>query len=423
MLKRSATIILAAVFLLLALTGCADRDGASSASNGVIAADPVNVPWEDLAAVTACAEMGSQVLSPMALASSQATPEPVQEITEPPYATDEPIRDIETAEGYVNHNAALRSAPSRESEKLDSLSVGTKLKITGENSEWYRVKVGDKKGYVAKKYVSLGVYETPAPTPVPPGYIRDIGPKKGYVNANGVNVRKKPDREAEKIAKLYIGHKLMVTGENDEWYRVEFDGKVGYIVKEFVSFGTYSTPRPTPTPKPTKTPKPTVKPTKTPKPTATPTPKPTKTPKPTATPTPKPSYYHISPGQFTDEEVYLLAQFLHYETRYNSVAGQRAVASVVLNRVLNESHHFPNNLHDVLFQHNQFVPESTLEGIVPNSEVLASARYVLQEHGPTLPKKVLFYRASYLGHSWYSYMTYYCTIDDNCFFIAIGNGY
>lgn len=117
----------------------------------------------------------------------------------------------------------------------------------------------------------------------------------------------------------------------------------------------------------------------------------------------------------------LLAKFLHYEARYNSVAGQRAVASVVVNRIFNDSGHFPDTVSGVLYQHNQFVPEGTLDNVVPNSTVIASARYVLQEHGPTLPKKVLFYRASYLGTSWYSYMTYYCTIDDNNFFIAIRN--
>ena len=435
MLKRTASLIIAAAFLLLALTGCASRDS-ESCSDGVVSNAPVDVPGALYGAVTACPiQTGEEGYSPTTLPTEdtvpEPTPEPGPELTEPAAnPTEEPIRDIETADAYVNANGvAFRGGPSREAEKLERLTEGTKIKVNGENSEWYRVIKGDVTGYIANKYVTLGAYSTPAPTPVPANYIRDIGPEKAYVNSNGVNVREKPDRSSKKLAKLYKGHKLTVTGENDEWYRVEFDGTEGYIVKEFVTFGTYSTPKPTATPKPTKTPKPTAKPTptpkptKTPKPTATPTPKPTKTPKPTATPTPAPSYYHISPGQFSDEDVYVLAQFLHIETRYNSVAGQRAVASVVLNRVLNESHHFPNTVPEVIFQHNQFVPESALEGVVPNAEVLASARYVLQEHGPTLPKKVLFYRASYLGTSWYSYMTYYCTIDDNNFFIAISNGY
>ena len=115
----------------------------------------------------------------------------------------------------------------------------------------------------------------------------------------------------------------------------------------------------------------------------------------------------------------LLAKFLHVEARYNSTTGQRAVASVILNRVLNESHHFPDTVSGVLFQKGQFVSEEKLANVVPNAAVIASARYVLQEHGSTLPKKVLFYKASYLGTTWYSYLEFYKTIDDNNFFKAI----
>lgn len=116
-----------------------------------------------------------------------------------------------------------------------------------------------------------------------------------------------------------------------------------------------------------------------------------------------------------------LAKFLHYEARYNSVKGQRAVASVIVNRVLNESHHFPDTITGVLFQPGQFVSKAKLQNIVPNETVIASARYVLQEHGPTLPKKVLFYWYYKLGETWYSYLEFYKRIDDNNFFKAIRN--
>lgn len=117
----------------------------------------------------------------------------------------------------------------------------------------------------------------------------------------------------------------------------------------------------------------------------------------------------------------LLAKFLYVEARYNSVTGQRAVASVIVNRALNETHHFPNTIAGVLFQKGQFVSESTLANVVPNETVIASARYVLQEHGPTLPKKVLFYKYWKLGETWYSYLEFYKRIDDNNFFKAIRN--
>ena len=88
---------------------------------------------------------------------------------------------------------------------------------------------------------------------------------------------------------------------------------------------------------------------------------------------------------------------------------------------MNESHHFPDTVKGVLFQHNQFVDEETLMSsqYAPTQKAIDNARYVMQEHGPTLPKKVLFFRSKSLGHDWYDYMVYYCTIDDDCFFKAI----
>ena len=318
---------------------------------------------------------------------------------------------------------------------------------------------------------------TVVPTEAPKNEIvfDEMDEVEGYVNKDGVNFRTEADTSSTVLGIMMLGKSVAIIGKGGDWYKVKIGCLVGYIAKEFVSVGTYSTPAPTstphektaaaptytpkptatptpkptntpkptakPTPKPTKTPKPTAKPTpkptKTPKPTAKPTPKPTKTPKPTATPTPKPTktpkpttaptptpspFYTVAPGQFSDSDVLLLAKFLTYEARYNNTAGQRAVGSVVLNRVLNESGHFPDTVRGVLFQKNQFCSEAALANITPTNAAKSNARYILQDCGATIPKKVLFYRAASLGTAWESYMSYYDTIDGNSFFYGT-NGF
>lgn len=132
---------------------------------------------------------------------------------------------------------------------------------------------------------------TPTNTPTPtPRFTFDEFEKEMYVK-DGVNVRDLPSTEGEKIGSLKQWDKVKVTGQCKEtkWYRIEFDGTVGYVSGNFlVENGPTPTPTPTntPTPTPTNTPTPTVTNTPTPKPTSTPTPKPTATPKPTSTPTP-----------------------------------------------------------------------------------------------------------------------------------------
>lgn len=131
---------------------------------------------------------------------------------------------------------------------------------------------------------------TPTNTPTPtPRFTFDEFEKEMYVK-DGVNVRDLPSTEGEKIGSLKQWDKVKVTGQCKEtkWYRIEFDGTVGYVSGNFlVENGPTPTPTPTntPTPTPTNTPTPTVTNTPTPKPTSTPTPKPTATPKPTSTPT------------------------------------------------------------------------------------------------------------------------------------------
>ncbi|MBR5717440.1 MAG: cell wall hydrolase [Clostridia bacterium] len=278
---------------------------------------------------------------------------------------------------------------------------------------------------------------TVVPTEAPKNEIvfDEMDEVEGYVNKDGVNFRTEADTSSTVLGIMMLGKSVAIIGKGGDWYKVKIGCLVGYMAKEFVSVGTYSTPTPTNTPHekaaaaPTNTPKPTPKPTAkptpkpTPKPTATPTPKPTKTPKPTTAPTPTPSpFYTVAPGQFSDSDVLLLAKFLTYEARYNNTAGQRAVGSVVLNRVLNESGHFPDTVRGVLFQKNQFCSEAALANITPTNAAKSNASYILQDCGATIPKKVLFYRAASLGTTWESYMSYYDTIDGNSFFYGT-NGF
>ena len=233
---------------------------------------------------------------------------------------------------------------------------------------------------------------TPSPTAEP---IEALNYIPGYVNSNGVNMRKSPNTYSQVLEVYSTGKNLYITGRNSEWYRVEADGMTGYIAKRFITLGVYATPKPTQ------------------KPTATPTAKPT------ATPSPVPDYYTVYAGEFSESDIVLVAKLLTSEGPGSTQLGLRAIASVVLNRVKNQSGNFPNTVYGVIYQKGQFYPEGALDGITPTSSALTAARYVFSEHGATLPKKVLFYKASYLGTSWYSYLQYYCTIEANNYFLAI----
>lgn len=84
--------------------------------------------------------------------------------------------------------------------------------------------------------------------------IKNIKPKKGELNNinvatgdqpveksfsvvikadGGLNFRKEPKKDAEKIGKIPDGTKLTVKKEIDGWYQIDFESKEGWIAKEF----------------------------------------------------------------------------------------------------------------------------------------------------------------------------------------------
>ncbi|MBE5785663.1 MAG: hypothetical protein E7330_07695 [Clostridiales bacterium] len=102
--------------------------------------------------------------------------------------------------------------------------------------------------------VSAEATPDPAPSPMPeftpsptPAYtVEDMEEKEAYLNAGSANLREGPGMEYAVLEELFEYEKLTVTGKSGEWYRVEADNEAGFILGEFVEFGTAPTPKPTP---------------------------------------------------------------------------------------------------------------------------------------------------------------------------------
>lgn len=78
----------------------------------------------------------------------------------------------------------------------------------------------------------------------------------------------------------------------------------------------------------------------------------------------------LLPYQYSDD-VYLLAQLMYNEAANQGHDGLLAVAEVVMNRV--ESDLFPNNVHDVVYQKNQFSNSKAIKNRKPTDEMLEIA--------------------------------------------------
>lgn len=116
----------------------------------------------------------------------------------------------------------------------------------------------------------------------------------------------------------------------------------------------------------------------------------------------------------TSVEREMLARLLWTEARGESVECQRAIVSVVMNRVRSDD--FPNSIEEVIKQKNGTIPQfdlgNALGNVTPNEIQYEAVDYVIW-NGVTMPDWVCYFRAN-RHHAWNNY-TPYMQIDHTCF--------
>lgn len=257
-----------------------------------------------------------------------------------------------------------------------------------------------------------------SPTPIPiqtPAYsVEKTDDKKAYLNAGCANLRKGPGTDYDIICEMKANTRLTVTGTCGEWLRVEAREDTGFVLAEFVEYGSPPTAKPAVTASPTKKPSSTAS--------ASPQPTVTQTAQPTDTPSGSDNESPISDANgFTAEEMYLIAQVVYEEEKETSLEGQAAVANVIYNRIV--SSRFPNTVEGVIFQKNQFTvanDEDALRTVKPGSTSIAAVKQIFADGDTFLPMDVMYFRTASKGTFWSSSYKYYATYGNNCFFIYIG---
>lgn len=330
---------------------------------------------------------------------------------------------IDYPEGYVTKNGVnVRSIPSTDGDVVTKLDRGKMISLMFRYDGWYSISTGEYSGYISADFIQ----EAPI--------VASVERTRAYVNESGVNFRMGPGTSFDILSRLYKFSPVYITGETDEWYRIERDtdnGKVtGYLSKEFVNTG-----------------------------------------KPTVYVTGQDVNLRSSPdgeiltkvrqnskfvitgqkddwlkgevnkntgyirsdylddepvgdgkvkAEFTDDEVYLAAKVVYLEAKGTGYDGYAAVANCLYNRV--KSRKFPNKIRDVIFQKNQYsvTKHSNFSTVSPSSEALKATRDVLNGGVRPMPMSVTFFFAKRLGTSWGSDKEFYKIVGNNAFFRYIG---
>lgn len=131
--------------------------------------------------------------------------------------------------GSVN----VRTAPALTGEVLTLLPRGTKVVVTGRTGEWYQVEYEGRTAYMFADYLIEETEPEKDGEETKEASVTEFDEKKMLTVAL-VNVRTKPSLEGKVIALLPRGTGVVANGRAGEWYRVEYEGKTGYMFAQYI---------------------------------------------------------------------------------------------------------------------------------------------------------------------------------------------
>ena len=121
----------------------------------------------------------------------------------------------------------MRASAGTSSAVVTCLPKGTVVLVTGESDGWYKVWYNGKSGYMSGDYLSLSETGT-----------ANFG--TGTINANGVNVRSGASTSSGIVATLNRNTTLPITGVDNDWYQVSYNGSTAYVRSDLMDISAGS---------------------------------------------------------------------------------------------------------------------------------------------------------------------------------------
>lgn len=153
-----------------------------------------------------------------------------------------------TKVGTINVHTYLnvRSGASTKTSVIGSLERNAKVTITGEQGNFFKINYKGRTGYVSKDYVKVS-YDTKTiyqnVTPEKPKTnnntnknTNNSSKKIGVINVSTyLNVRSGASTRTSVIGSLGKNANVTITGEQGNFYRIDYKGRTGYVSKDYVS--------------------------------------------------------------------------------------------------------------------------------------------------------------------------------------------
>lgn len=124
-----------------------------------------------------------------------------------------------SANGVVH----ARAGASTSTASLGTLKNGTKVKVLGENGNWYLVvNAKGNQGYMSKSYIKLGSDSSSSTATY------------AYVDASALNMRAGAGTGYRIITTLSRNTKVKVLSSSGRWWKVQYGSKTGYMSSNYL---------------------------------------------------------------------------------------------------------------------------------------------------------------------------------------------
>ncbi|HFK1706598.1 MULTISPECIES: enterotoxin EntFM [unclassified Bacillus (in: firmicutes)] len=134
----------------------------------------------------------------------------------------------------------VRTGPSASHTVLGSVNKGKTVQVVGEVQDWFKINFNGGTGYVSKDYVTKGgsavSNETQQPTTNNNNTTTVQTGGSYVVNTGALKVRTGPATYNPVIGGVTNGTVLNVTGAENGWYKINHNGRTGYVSADFVKF-------------------------------------------------------------------------------------------------------------------------------------------------------------------------------------------
>lgn len=115
----------------------------------------------------------------------------------------------------------IRENPNEEANILKTLSQDDKVIVLNKVGDWYCVNSNDIIGYVSCDYLNFSSTEE-----------ADLG--YGQIKPEAIIVRSEPETDSAMAGTIYGDEIVSIDGVSNEWYKIDFNGLVGYIRSDLI---------------------------------------------------------------------------------------------------------------------------------------------------------------------------------------------